>query len=338
MPELSEDVRSWVCAALGNGARVVEASPLRDGIYLRVPWRLRIKTRAGDVEAILKIGPSDPDARRGATNVELRESFTNEAAGLQIADEHNLPAPRLLGLDLDGASGGLAILTTALHGHVCVPSDKLPAFGAAAAALHAIPISPANRPLRTRPRPSDDEVWLRRWAARYKAALDNEREQIVGQLLAEKPGWPTDGLHDRLLHTRTTPLIRAAEEHIAEFTPSEEPTVLVHADLCSGNTIWTDDRLVGIIDWESWGVGHYGVDLGNLRFEESFRFGPHAADEILRGWQEAMGREAADIAYWDLVAALNTPADMIRWSGGDPTATERRDQFLRAAIARFDRA
>jgi aminoglycoside phosphotransferase (APT) family kinase protein len=181
-------------------------------------------------------------------------------------------------------------------------------------------------------------VWLRRWAAAFQAAPEDQRDHIVEQMLAERPGLSTTGLPARLLRMTTTPLIQAGEKRIAEFTMPVEPTVLVHADLCSGNTIWADAGLTGIIDWESWGAGHYGVDLGNLRFEESMRFGLFAAEEILHGWQRATGRDATNIAYWDLVAALNTPTDMTRWAGGDPAATERRDQFLRATIARFDRA
>ncbi len=70
----------------------------------------------------------------------------------------------------------------------------------------------------------------------------------------------------------------------------------MHGDLCGGNTVWSDAGFVGFIDWEGCGVGHYVVDLGNLRFEESLRFDPPAADEILLGWQEASGRVAGNIS------------------------------------------
>ncbi|HVX42307.1 MAG TPA: aminoglycoside phosphotransferase family protein [Mycobacteriales bacterium] len=340
MPELNEDVLSWVRATVGRRVRIVDVTPLRDGTYLRVPWLIRMNTRDGPFDAILKIGSSEPGALRGGvTNVTLRDSFAAEALGLQIADDHSLPAPRLLGLDLDGASGGLAILSTALEGRTGAPDSSLMnAFGAAASALHAIPMSTSDGQLRTRPRPSDDEVFLRKWAAAYQTASRDQQPQIVQDLLAERPGLPVDGLDERLLRMTTSTLIQEAERRILGFTPDDEQAVLVHADLCSGNTIWSDSGLVGIIDWEDWGVGHYGVDLGNLRFEESMRFGLAAADDILRGWQCASGQDALNVAYWDLVAALNTPADLIRWSGGDPTATERRDRFLHAAIERFDRA
>jgi aminoglycoside phosphotransferase (APT) family kinase protein len=132
-------------------------------------------------------------------------------------------------------------------------------------------------------------------------------------------------------------LIQAAEERLSQLPEPEGETVFVHGDLCGANTVWTSDALVGIVDWEGAGAGHYGVDLGNLRFEESLHFGLPAAAAILEGWQRATGQEADSIVYWDLVAALNTPSDLVRWAPTLPGATERRDAFLRAALDRLDR-
>jgi len=64
---------------------------------------------------------------------------------------------------------------------------------------------------------------------------------------------------------------------------------------------------------------------------------------VLRGWEEQAGRAAADVAYWDTVAALATPPD-IGWfpaaiaDQGRPDldrvlVLERRDSFLRQALA-----
>ncbi len=66
---------------------------------------------------------------------------------------------------------------------------------------------------------------------------------------------------------------------------------------------------------------------------------------MLDGWQEEAGRTAADVDYWDVVAALATPPDLgwfvdtIR-SQRRPDLTrellvERRDGFLRGALERL---
>ena len=51
----------------------------------------------------------------------------------------------------------------------------------------------------------------------------------------------------------------------------------------------------------------------------------------IEGWEDEMGRKATDLAYWDALAALNTPADLdaLDESFG---RTDRRDAFLRAAV------
>ena len=61
-------------------------------------------------------------------------------------------------------------------------------------------------------------------------------------------------------------------------------------------------------------------------------------------WQRESGRVATDVAYWDAVAALNTPAELHGWPGfdnqgnpmGEPALTARRDAFLREALDRLD--
>ena len=88
------------------------------------------------------------------------------------------------------------------------------------------------------------------------------------------------------------------------------------------------------------------VDLGSLRCDAAICFGPEAADDVVAGWEEAAGRSAADLAHWDVVAALSTPPDLGWFPGaiagqGCPDLTRellvrRRDAFLRAALDRLD--
>jgi hypothetical protein len=71
-------------------------------------------------------------------------------------------------------------------------------------------------------------------------------------------------------------------------------------------------------------------------------FGLPAAAVVLEGWRQATGQERDAIAYWDLVAALTTPTDMVAWLPvahdhgrvdlDAPTLNSRRDAFLRAAL------
>ena len=41
-------------------------------------------------------------------------------------------------------------------------------------------------------------------------------------------------------------------------------------------------------------------------------FGPEGIDDVIDGWDEVSGTKARDIAYWDAIAALNTPTESCR--------------------------
>ena len=66
------------------------------------------------------------------------------------------------------------------------------------------------------------------------------------------------------------------------------------------------------------------------------------ADAVLAGYESAVGRPAADVAYWDVAAALTTPPTMewfVQTIAGQgrtdldpPTLLARRDAFLAAAL------
>jgi hypothetical protein len=66
---------------------------------------------------------------------------------------------------------------------------------------------------------------------------------------------------------------------------------------------------------------------------------------VLDGWQRESGRQATNVAYWDTVAAVYSPAVLDDYEPGFddqgheidwPAKTKRRDAFLRAALDRLD--
>jgi aminoglycoside phosphotransferase (APT) family kinase protein len=259
----------------------------------------------GGGTAVLKVVPA------GA-----RERAATEVAALEIAGSHGLPVPRVLAADLDAAvvAGNLAVLTTVLPGASRVtgppPPARFRALGALAAAIAAVPAPPvsAELPARRRSIPDVDFAALRRAAPQR-------------------------------------PLLVAAEETLADVRPPERPPVFVHGDLWQGNTLWDGDTLTGVVDWDGAGSGAAGIDLGSLRCDAWMSTGREAAAAVLAGYEEAAGRPADDVAYWDVVAALCTPptidwfTDAIRDQGrtdlDQPMLLARRDAFLRDALHRL---
>ncbi len=240
-------------------------------------------------------------------------SFATEVAALRLAARAEVPVPRLLAHDEGAAAGVPLVLTEALPGSSQIPPepspDRLRALGAVAARLHAMPLEPtAELPARDRPIALVDFAEMR-------------REQQVSDLLAE------------------------AEELTGRIGPASYHSVFVHGDLWHGNTLWQDGILTGLVDWDCAGAGPPGVDLGSLRCDAAICYGAEAAAEVLRGWEQAAGLAADDVAYWDVVAALATPPDM-GWfpaaisAQGRPDLDraillQRRDDFLRHAVDRL---
>ena len=238
-------------------------------------------------------------------------ALRTEVAALRLAAEHGLPAPRLLAAEV--VAGRPVVLVEQVPGSSAIPTRRpaarLRTLGRTAAALHAVALAPGPAlPRRDRPIASVDFAALRR-------------------------------------HGPPRPLLLEAEERVAA-PPAGDPEGFVHGDLWQGNALWDGDTLTGLIDWDCAGAGSPGVDLGSLRCDAAICFGPEAAADVLAGWEAAAGRPAANLAHWDVVAALSTPPDMGWFPGaiagqGRPDLTRelllrRRDAFLRDALDRLD--
>ena len=312
MTHASTAALEWAASVLG--AKVTAVEGLRDSGGS--PWLLRLEGHAHLRAVVLKLGEPGQGREPGPC--------ATAAAAMELVAECGGAAPRLLAVDADGsAAGEPALLTTVVPGSSRVPlvanPVRLRGLGAAAAAVHARPTDPRPAlPRRSRSLEDMDFDALRR----------------------------AHGL---------TPLFEEAERVFAATPAPAGGTVLVHGDLWQGNTMWDGDTLTGIIDWDAAGVGHFGVDLGPLRLDAAIFFGQPAADEVLAGWLEASRRHrqlaycdgdlTQTVAYWDLVAALCTPPDLVYWLPNfieqgrtdldAAVVNGRREVFLRTALDRL---
>jgi aminoglycoside phosphotransferase (APT) family kinase protein len=212
-----------------------------------------------------------------------------EQAGLELAATSGVPVPRVLAAKLD--EDPRALLVELMPGSSAIPFERAPvrlrALGAAAATLRSVTV-PAAVELPRRDRPI--------------GGVDFDRLRASA---------PAEDLLVRAEHARDTHRPQSADG-------------FVHGDLWQGNAMWDGDRLTALIDWECAGVGPAGVDLGSLRCDAALCFDLAAAGDVLAGWEAAAGRSAADVAYWDVVAALSTPPD-IGWFASTISAQERPD-------------
>lgn len=333
--QLPDDkVLNWATAKIGFSAHVVDVQALHDRPG---PWWLRIEHDGTIRNVVLRI--ADLHSPQLAT----------AAAALKFAAEHAVPAPELIAADLHGETLNVAaVLETALPGNSAMPSKVTPArlreAGAAIAKVHAVRLDPRpDLPLRVRPTQVDDRAMERRWATLYQAAAgDREKDEVITGL-CKLTGWTPDRARETVSAPHTTPLLQLADDRIRSIDRPRTPTVFVHGDVWSGNMRWEADTCTALIDWYCAGAGDPGVDLGELRMQMGYQYGLQAADHVLDGWQQQARREATNLAYWDAVAALNTPVDMEGWPAfdkhgeqlGSQAVIRRRDEFLISALDRL---
>jgi len=306
--DLPDSVLAWAVRAVSPTATVASVASLHpDGSRSSGTFRVRLNDVHGPRDLVVKVPVP------GWINTDM---VATNGRALELAERHDIAAPRLLAADLDGRQSGVAVtVETFLPGSSALPpaisQARLRAAGAALAQVHAIPLTPrADLPYRPRPIAVDDFA----------------RERRTGQM-------------------PTTPSLQAADDRVRAQYPAivEEDLTFVHGDVWGGNMLWEADTCRALIDWKTAGAGHPGVDLGELRMQMALQYGKAAPEQVLHGWEQAAGRCATDMSYWDAVAALNTPTVLTGWPGfaddqsrlHASAVTQRRDAFLSKAIAQL---
>ena len=79
---------------------------------------------------------------------------------------------------------------------------------------------------------------------------------------------------------------------------------LLHGDFWPGNTLWRNERLAAVIDWEDAHVGEPLMDFAKSRSELAWIFGSAVLNQFTEQYQALMPLDYADLPYWDLLAML----------------------------------
>lgn len=260
------------------------------------PWLIEVTSNGATDRAVLRT--AGPPAAKDGSYLQI------EAAALSRVERSGLIAPRLIAIDDGQQSGVVASLQTVLAGDTVASQpwskELLHAVGAYLAEIHGVTTDPApTLPGRQHPLEPDGG-----YTAEKRRCAENPTQRS------------RDGAR----------LLAAAAEELARHPRPAGEHGLVHGDAWLGNIMSTDAHVTGLIDWGCAGVGHPGIDLGHARMSAAFSYGIEAADTLLDGWEQATGRRADAMPYWDTIAALQSAPDM-------GAGTEIRDAFLHQALA-----
>jgi aminoglycoside phosphotransferase (APT) family kinase protein len=132
---------------------------------------------------------------------------------------------------------------------------------------------------------------------------------VPAERLAELPG--VFGGHRGSQETLAGPLAAEVRSRWAEVVAS--PEVLTHGDYWSGNVVWRDGKLTGIVDWSSGARGPGGFDLGWCRLDLVLLFDEQTADEFLAAYEAATGQAVGEMRLWDCWAVARSQETVASW-------------------------
>jgi aminoglycoside phosphotransferase (APT) family kinase protein len=118
----------------------------------------------------------------------------------------------------------------------------------------------------------------------------------------------------------------------------EKPTdTLLHGDYWPGNTLWSDDSLIAIVDWEEPRMGAPVYDISVL-IQDAKLFNMDIEEFVLDEHQRITGSTLNDVTFWRLIWVMNAMPDPGDWAddfmsmGGNPiTPDEVRSNLAESA-------
>ena len=153
--------------------------------------------------------------------------------------------------------------------------------------------------------PDDPREWARE-LGRGLAAV----HAVPVERLAELPSVFDDrGGSQELL---AGPLAAEVRSRWSQITAS--PEVLTHGDYWSGNVVWRDGKLTGIVDWSAGSRGPRGFDLGWCRLDLVLLFDERIAGEFLAAYEAAAGQAVGEMRLWDRWAAARAEDTVASWA------------------------
>ena len=221
------------------------------------------------------------ETRDPALSVVVRQFPVGDPAGahehlvLRALDGLEGLAPELLGGDLDGRwSGHPTTLIGWLDGHAEIA-------------------------------PADPDGWARELGR----ALAAVHAVASDRLMALPSVFDRSGGSQEELAGPLAPRVRSRWAEI-----DAAPEVLTHYDFWSGNVVWRDRSLAGIVDWSGAARGPRGFDLGWCRLDLVLLFDERIADVFLDAYEAAAGQALGEIALWDSWAAARSHGIVDSWA------------------------
>jgi aminoglycoside phosphotransferase (APT) family kinase protein len=275
-------------APLPTGAQLAAVS---DGLGRPVDYGFRIFGGAGGTVDVLVDDNGEKVVLKRYWFPEEDEEVNpaqSEFRALTLAAERGVPAPVPYWIDETGIFPERAVVTSFVEGRPLLdPTDELDWAEQLAGVLHVIhDISPE---------PDDADLF---------PALGHDDEH--------RP-WP-ETMEVVREHPRGEELWGRFEAGRTRMVP-EDP-VYVHHDFWPGNTMWVDQRLVAVIDWEGGCLGDPALDVAYCVFDIRMLGLERAASHLIDTYRHLSRRPLPNLDYWYLQALACPLPDIAIWVPG----------------------
>jgi aminoglycoside phosphotransferase (APT) family kinase protein len=303
---LRDEELARIARAIDPRARATHSAPLLGGLDAAT-YALDLDIAGERRELVVRVFTM-PEHRDGAA----ARRYWNAISGIPVTAPVLIPRPVLL--DAEGKLLGLpCMVMTRLHGTpLARPVNEeswIDQLAGAVAAIHGVDVNSLPADYRRNPLPADlMDARLTRWPP---TILEDLWREVADALRKAAPLVISNGM------------------------------VLTHHDFWFGNTLWSGERLTGVIDWDGAIIDDPGYDVGYARGDMQLVLAGDAPDRLLARYEARRGPVHA-MPFWDLVAVLSAFRWLSDWVVGyrevgrseltDDLARERLESFVRAAL------
>ncbi len=209
-----------------------------------------------------------------------------ETAALSAAGDAGVPVPELIWTDTGGIFEETAVVISYIHGSpYFLPRDSrdwIEQLAWAMASVHEVPVTVDLRAI---------------LLDHSKEMSDRMAESEPSARFMENPlGVPLWELRRKLME------VHASTE-----------TVFLHSDLWPGNTLWRNEQLVAVIDWEDAGIGDPALDVAYCANELRYLGWEDLADQFIAAYRSITGRSLGSLPLWTVTALIRPLPDIARW-------------------------
>jgi aminoglycoside phosphotransferase (APT) family kinase protein len=285
----------WAAEAVGRGSRVTSVRRLTEGCW-HANHALTVVDRGGRPHRLVLRRWARPEWRTEDPDFTVER----EACALELLADTPVPAPAVVAADPEAAAcDAPALLLTRLPGRPPgLPRDVDAFLSQLAGALPHIHAVDGGARERVPP---------------YRNYYDPRG--------APPPAW-----------SRRPRLWGRAIELASQPQPAGR-RCFIHRDYHPENTLWSRERLAGVVDWTSASWGPAAVDTAHMRWNLAISYGLDAAEEFLRRHESLASEEFDDQRYWDVVTVLDLVPEIEprEWPAFDLARLER---YLESVLSR----